>query len=407
MKIITNSQINLIGIAGWRLIVEEPRHNTFHNALVDSALNCDVTIQYLGLQENVPTDWIRKLWPNSILKKYPYLSIANFRRAKQVITSNKKTPTVLYIFEGSLSWFFLLSIYTLTSSKLTVVCNLFSSSKYRNLILNSDSTLKLRYKILFRILSQFKHSILTFDTQLMTNLVSSKFPKLRIERFPVTSSFPYMHSEKPKSHHQQVLVNLRSFPLDRLHKLMQNSCSECRFTFPRGPLAQPSLEDEFSKYPNALFDVRNIPVTEYMAYFDKFDYTVLLYLPSIDASGKLLDAITRKLAVSIPQESSEWVEVAQKWGASNTFGWDSIGITEFGPFNHPVFTCPTVGGVPDFTPTRTLNALQAFYIHRQMVGSRRERLNSWFAYLLLSCHTLAAFILNSFTGLFNRLQKLL
>jgi hypothetical protein len=216
-----------------------------------------------------------------------------------------------------------------------------------------------------------------------------------------------MKSDKLKHNHHQVLVNLRNFPLCRLHVLMQNSCLDCTFRFPRGPLAQPSLESEFSQYPNAAFDQHNIPVSEYMNYFDQFDYIVLLYLPSIDASGKLLDAIARKLAVSIPQESTEWVGIAREWGLSHTFNWDSIGVSDFSPFNHPIFTNPKTEGEPTFTPQRTLRAIQAFNIPGETVTNRRKRINSFFAYSLIFCHSVIAFTLNVFSGLMSRFQKLL
>ena len=404
---INSSDIQLIGIAGWRLVLDEPRHNTFHSALVDNASNFNVKIDYLGLKENVPTKWIKNVWPDSVLKKYPYLSISKFRRVKMLIDFDRKEPKVLYIFEGSFSWYFLLSVYTLTNSNLTVVCNLFSSTKYKNLILKPDFGLKIRYRILFQVLSKFKRSILTFDTGAMAELVSSKLPKLRIERFPVTSSFPYLNSDKSINKHHQVLVNLRNFPLSKLHVLMQNSCLDCTFRFPRGPLAQPSLKGEFSQYPNAVFDQQNIPVSEYMKYFDQFDYLVLLYLPSIDSSGKLLDAIARKIPVSIPRESTEWVDIAKEWGRSHTFNWDLIGVSDFSSFNHPVFANPKIEGEPNFTPQKTLSAIQAFHIPLEILSKRRERINLFFGYSLIFCHSIVAFAMNISSGLASRLQKLL
>jgi len=401
---ITRSSVKLVGVAGWRLVLSEPRHNTFHNALAMNASQNQVGIKYLGLEENPPLDWLTKFWPNTILRKFPSFSFSDFANSRKLMQDSPNEPTVVFLFEGSLSWYFLLSIYTLFNRNITVVCNLFSSSKYKNLLFNSGDGVKTRFKILFYFFSKFPRSIATFDTQQMADLVNTNVRSMQFYKFPVTSSFPFREELKKESEHFHVLVNLRTFPLDRLHRLMQNSCPKCIFRFPRGPMATPSLESEFSKYDNAQFDRLNIPVEDYMGYFDQFDYTILLYQPSIDASGKLLDAIARRLPVVIPEESTEWAAIARKWGTSSTFKWDTVGIVDFKPFNHPDFVHPLKSGAPDFTPEDTLRCLQEFHFVNDS-SNQTSIPTRVLGYFLLGSYNIFAFILNSFSAVNSRIRK--
>jgi hypothetical protein len=43
-----NISVKIFGIAKWRLVPNEPRHNTWHNALYDSAQQFSINLRYIG-----------------------------------------------------------------------------------------------------------------------------------------------------------------------------------------------------------------------------------------------------------------------------------------------------------------------------------------------------------------------
>lgn len=392
------SETRLIGIAGWRLVPNEPRHNTFHNSLHSQAIQDDVQLEYFGLRNTHVTNWINQVLPDTILKKYPYLSLTEFFKFRSKAGLARSQDTVLYIFEGSISWLFLLSLYAYLNPQLTIVCNLFSSSKYNRIIFTNDGRMRHRYRLFFRLLSKLNQCVITFDTSTMASKIKGQASASNIGTFPVTSSFPYQPIPREQKQHFDVLVNLRSFSHEVLHRMLEKSCPQCTFTFPRGPMAQPSLEKEFSIYPNARFDKQNIPVDGYMKYFDSFDYIVLMYEPSIDASGKLLDAIARGIPVCIPNESLEWVAISRAWGQHFEFTWMD-GFSMAKSFDHPVFSQPALKGEPNFTPTRTLDAIKAFHKSKPRIGRFAILSRKLLVYVPLFCYSSVTRILNFWAGL--------
>lgn len=392
------SETRLIGIAGWRLIPNEPRHNTFHNSLHAQALQDHLPLQYFGLKNTHPTNWINQVLPDTILKKYPFLSVTNFYKFRLAADLSMNKKSVMYIFEGSISWLFMMSLYAYLNPKLTVVCNLFSSSKYDRIFYNRYNHLRFKYKIFFTLLTKLKQSIVTFDTSTMANKTKNLVSASNIETFPVTSSFPYKPIPRSKKEHFDVLVNLRSFGLDDLHRMLKSSCKQCTFTFPRGPMAQTSLEIEFSIYPNARFDIHNIPMDRYMDYFDSFDYIILMYKPTIDASGKLLDAIARRLPVCIPSESLEWVSIAELWGEHYAYKWkDDASMNK--SFDHPAFTQPNRNGEPSFTPTETLKSIQEFHVSRPQLGGFTRAIRSVLVFSCILLYSNIARVFNIWAGI--------
>ena len=350
-----NSNVKVFGIAGWRLVPEEPRHNTWHNALYDASKIQNIDLEYLGLINTYKTNWIEQILPDSILKRFPYLSPLSFFRILKKIRSSRSEQTILYIFEGSFFWVFLLNCLRIFVPNCVIICNLFSSSRYDSRFYRNQK-MKPWYRLFFRMIQNNEGIIITFDTQLMSSKVNRHI-KNGLIRFPVPSSFPFNKRDSLKaSGHYRVLVNLRSYPIEDLHFLLQNSCSLCTFVFPRGPLATTPLSIEFGKYRNASFDRSVIPVTEYQDYIDTFDYMIFLYKPSIDASGRILDSITRGVPICVPKQATEWSYISKTWSQSNLFDWNSpsdIAKT----LNHPIFDNATVNGAPPFTPNGSLGEI--------------------------------------------------
>lgn len=409
MKIISNGavpspQIELIGITHWRLVPQEPRHNTFHNSLYSESLNSGAHIKYFGLENNEMTNWIIPIWPDSVLKRFPYLNIKAFNTFASHLEELNGKPVVIYIFEGTISWMLLLSVYLIRFRNATLVCNLFSSSKYNDVLLGRNGAPRFKYRIFLQLFSKFPRIILTFDTSIMKERANLAFKADYFHTFPVTSSFPFQQERRVTPQHMNTLVNIRSFPKNELHQLLANSCKECTFTFPRGPLAEVSLKSEFSKYANAKFDESNISVAEYMDYFDQFDHIIFLYKPSLDASGKLLDAISRGISVSVPSESEEWVKIARMWGRSHNFSWGEMeSIRE--AFCHPEISEPEKQGEPDFTPRNTLLRLQSFSRSKllsKMNSSLGSRIGTQ---LCFSTQKIFSQVLSTFFSLYARLKN--
>jgi hypothetical protein len=357
------SDVKLFGIAGWRLVPKEPRHNTWHNALYIAAKKLGVNLEYLGLVNTYKMTWIQQIFPDSILRRFPYLNIVSFIKIIKKVRSSRGKSNIIYIFEGSFFWIFVLTCISVFVPNCTVICNLFSSGRYNQRFFRNKK-LRLWYAIVFKLIEKNQSLIVTFDTQLMTSKLN-KSSGLNLIRFPVPSSFPYNRRDSMGAGvHYRVLVNLRSFQLEGLHFLLQNACQECTFVFPRGPLATIPLQIEFGKYGNTSFDENVIPVSEYEKYIDSFDYMIFLYEPSIDASGRILDSITRGLPLCVPRQSTEWAFIAKTWGHSSLFDWNSLEDISR-TFNHPVFENPRVGEEPPFTPEGSLLELLE-------IGSRIE-----------------------------------
>jgi hypothetical protein len=48
-----DKNLKIFGFAKWQLVPEEPRHNTWHNALFDSAKLLNIDLSYIGLKNNL------------------------------------------------------------------------------------------------------------------------------------------------------------------------------------------------------------------------------------------------------------------------------------------------------------------------------------------------------------------
>ena len=350
-----STNVKIFGIAGWRVIPDEPRHNTWHNALSDAAKEMNLDLEYLGLSNTHKLNWIQQVFPDSILRRFPYVNIFSISRIVKRIRSSRSDKTVIYIFEGSFFWIFLLSSIRVFVPNCVVICNLFPSNTYDYRFFKNEK-MKLWYRIFFKLTEKHDDIVVTFDTQLMTKKVNQYIRK-QIIRFPVPASFPpNERGPLTTAGHHRVLVNLRSFQIEGLHFLLQNSCKECNFVLPRGPLATTPLSIEFGKYSNASFDDGVIPVSEYQNYFDSFNYMIFLYEPTINATGRLLDSITRGIPICVPRQATEWSYIAKTWGRSNLFDWQSpADIAK--AFNHPVFQVPTSNSEPPFTPQGSLKEI--------------------------------------------------
>lgn len=353
--VLQSTKVKIFGIAGWRVIPDEPRHNTWHNALSDAAKELNIDLEYLGLKNTHKLNWIEQVLPDSILRRFPYVSIFPIYRILRTIRSSRSDKTVVYIFEGSFFWIFLLSIIRVFVPNCVVICNLFPSNTYDHRFFKNEK-MRIWYRVFFKFMQKYDDVIVTFDTQLMTKKVNRYIQK-KIIRFPVPASFP-PNKRGPLAigGHHRVLVNLRSFQIEGLHFLLQSSCKECKFVLPRGPLATIPLSVEFGKYPNVVFDDSVIPVSEYQNYFDSFNYMIFLYEPTINATGRLLDSITRGIPICVPRQATEWSYIAKTWGRSNLFDWKSP--TDIAKaFNHPVFQVPTSDSEPPFTPQGSLKEI--------------------------------------------------
>ena len=386
------TEVKVFAIASWRLVPDEPRHNTWHNALYDASRKQDVDLEYLGLINTHQTNWITRILPDSVLKRFPYLSLYSFIKISRKILGSGNKRTVIYIFEGSVSWLFFLGCISALIPNCAVICNLFSSSRYNQRFF-SRGKMKLAYRILFKFVQGRERVRVTFDTQLMTSKVN-EYIQTSLLRFPVPSSFPFnYHKVLLDTQHYRVLVNLRSFPNDNIHELLKSSCKSCSFVFPRGPLATTPLSIEFGHYSNASFDQYVIPVDEYQSYIDTFDYMIFLYQPSIDASGRILDSITRGVPVCVPRQASEWAYIAKTWGRSALFDWGSVADTAK-MFDHPKFGIPTLNSDPPFTPDGSLKEIVNFVPKLDTRKSITLRVLKPFIYLLIILHSIIASILS-------------
>jgi len=380
--------VKVFGIAAWRLVPNEPRHNTWHNALHDASKKRGIDLEYLGLNNTYKTNWITQLLPDSVLKRFPYLSLYSFAKVLRKIRGVQDKRTVIYIFEGSVSWAFFLGCISALTPNCVAIVNLFPSSRY-NLRFFCKGKMKLVYRIMFKLIQRQGSLRITFDTQLMINKVNEQIEN-ELARFPVPSSFPFNpRSALAEDQHYRVLVNLRSFPNKDIHELLQASCKDCTFVFPRGPLASTPLSIEFGQYTNASFDEFAIPVTEYQNYIDTFDYMIFLYQPSIDASGRILDSITRGVPVCVPRQASEWAFIAKTWGRAALFNWGSA-IDTARMFNHPQFSVPVIDSIPPFTPGGSLEEI----VNNGPVLSGRRSISSRilrpFIYISVFLHSIAA-----------------
>jgi hypothetical protein len=355
-----SSPINLIGIAAWKFVPSQPRHNTFHQAISQEAIKRGLSIQYLGLKNTHKADWVNQVLPDTVLKRIPYISPLQLYRILRSLPLAKKSKNVIYMFEGSFTWSVLLSLVSRLIPNTSVVCNLFPSSKYSK-ILNNKNGLRPIFSAVFLIFSKFSWIHLTFDTRLMSESVNQSIGREQFKNiFPLPSALPYLEEKQNISPlHYKILVNMRDFNLAELHELVSGSCQECTFVFPRGFTTSTPLWYEFGDYSNLSFDETNIAVEDYLDYVDQFDYMIFLYNPSIDSSGKLLDALVRRKPVCLPRESTEWCSIAANFGSVHQYDFTSLDGKKI-LFNHPIFSESNSTEIPQFTPAGAIENLSKY-----------------------------------------------
>jgi len=391
---------HFIGIAPWRLISEMPRHNTIHQSIYDTAISHGLSISYLGLSDHQPVSWIKQVLPNSILKPFPVMKSKYYKLISDSLLLTRDKTNIIYIYEGSFSWAILLKLLSLKIGPANVVCNLFPASKYENLIFKSHK-MKLRYKLMFWIVSKSNRIQITVDTKHLKekiNSIVSVNPK--VEVFPLPSSFDLLAGQKPKhGEHSTVLVNLRDFPFSDLTNLLEGSCRLCSFVFPSGLSEQVATSFSLLDYQNVKFEERSIAVKDYRDYIDTFDYMIFLYRPSLDSSGKILDCITRKIPMCLPKEATEWVENAMDWNKTFLFEFGNTQSAK-SAFNHPIFSEPLKLDEPLCTPINTLQTVSSYNFL-----SRERNLSPYMLKVLINLHYLGVLSSGKIFSLRKRLSN--
>jgi len=391
--------ISMFGIAKWRFVPDEPRHNTWHQALFDSAQEKKFTLTYVGLKDELGEDWVHQVLPPSILKYFPYVDPRSFLKVVRLISSRKGERNVIYIFEGTIFWLFFLYCIKLLIPNCTIICNLFSSSHFDEKLFYS-SKVKRRYRWLFEILKKLDTDqiLVTFDTQLMATK-ATEISGYTFHKFPVPSSFAFNSNVGfRKIDHMRVLVNLRNFSISRLQLLIESSCKSCTFVFPRGSIGSKPLIYELGHYSNTMFDDKVIPVRDWKSYVDSFDYMIFLYDPesfaATNISGRVLDAIVRGVSVCVPLQMSECVEISEKWGKLKTFDITcQSSISE--SFNHPRFSVPRQTSEPPFSPQMSLMKLIDMTSKERRGDLPPRRLTVLLLLILISMHAFFSFIFSS------------
>ena len=402
----TDNSAYLIGIGPWRIVPHEPRHNTFHMELMRIAPTEKINLAYLGLRDIPKQDWMIQILPNSILRKYVAISPKKMREISNRISAITPEPKTIYIFEGSISWFITLKILSAMLGNTTVICNLFSSGKYDQLFF-SKGFKPYVFRTALRVISKIgsQKAVVTFDTRLMSDKVTDLLG-IKAEPFPVPSSFDFKIRNEATSNHSRALINLRGFNTSKLHEYLESSCRECTFVIPRGPISSTAVMPlEFGKYPNLEFDEKNISEIEYASYIDSFDYLIILYEPSINASGKILDAITRGVPVAIPKQATEWVQISRNWGKSHLFDWgNSSG--EIKLFQHPEFLNPLLHGEPPFTPRNSLKNLAKLSKRMEIEEKNSRRYKTFVTDLICMIYFFGCTILNFQYSIRNKLIRI-
>jgi hypothetical protein len=376
---------HFIGIAPWRLISEMPRHNTIHQSIYETGISHGLSISYLGLSDHQPVSWIKQLLPDSILKPFPVMKSKYYKLISDSLSLTSDKTNIVYIYEGSFSWAILIKLLSLKIGTANVVCNLFPASKYEHLMFKSHK-MKLRYRLMFLIVSKSNRIQITVDTKHLKEKINSIVSvNSKVEVFPLPSSFDLLMGQKLKhSEHSRVLVNIRDFPFSDLSNLLEGSCRLCSFVFASGLSEQAASSSGLLDYQNVKFEGCSIPVEDYCEYIDTFDYMIFLYKPSLDSSGKILDCITRKIPMCLPKEATEWVENAMDWNKTFLFEFGNTQSAR-GAFNHPIFSEPLKLGEPLCTPINTLRTFSAYNL-----PSYRRNLSPYILKLLINLHYLGA-----------------
>jgi hypothetical protein len=112
---------------------------------------------------------------------------------------------------------------------------------------------------------------------------------------------------------------------------------------------------------------------------------IFLYKPSIDSSGKLLDALVRNIPVCLPRQSTEWVKIAQTDGRSFTYEWGSE-IEVLKAFYHPNFSGNSLMHEPDFTPSKSLARMRLMAADEIAYSRQNSTLFRVNTYFFISLH---------------------
>lgn len=353
-------QIHFVGIAPWRVVPEKPRHNTIHQAIYRAGISEGLNMTYLGLEKTFEEVWISQVLPDSILRPFPIMKFREMKRAIAAVRISHDERVLFYLYEGSFSWAMTLKLLSCFIRSSIIVCNLFPASKYKAVIFGRSS-IKLRYRLLFWIFSKFNNVFFTVDTNSLANQINSQNGShFKVDVFPLPSAFEIVETvEKRVSEHKRVLVNVRNYSINQIQDLLANSCGSCSFTFPEELHELTRLNSGLNRYSNAVFESSSIPVDSYRDYIDSFDYMIFLYAPSEDTSGKILDAITRRVPVCLPYEASEWVDLSTRWNKSFLFSHSNF-LSARQAFNHPRFQEPLLDGEPRCTPRNMLLDLSKY-----------------------------------------------
>ena len=259
------------------------------------------------------------------------------------------------MYEGSVAWMWNLIALGKILGAERIVCNLFPASKTVANFGNGAMRNSI-FKIQIRLAKAISGDTLvcSVDTDAAA-IILDRVGNLDIKVFPLVSALEEVPRKKTiNNEHSRVLLNIRDFNQSDLNYLMQSSCKQCAFVLPRGPLANPLSKKLLENHPNLIQDSRNIPEEDYLQYIDSFDYMIFLYQPSLDSSGKLLDALALQIPVCIPEESKDLLKLVSNNIEYTTFSWVShqnLSKT----MNHPEFIQPEAKEIES-----RLNHLQEF-----------------------------------------------
>ena len=297
--------------------------------------------------------WINELLPKSSQFQIPMVGLGSFITIRKFILSNRGAGSSnLAIYEGSLSWaWFLFSIGAATGAS-KVFCNLFPASRIVPRLTSKNIKGQLN-RISIRVLQRIgKNSLeLSFDTQSAIDAVHDSGIR-NIELFPLVSALEPRNQKLKSKSHFNVLVNVRDVHHKTIINALEKSCEQCRFVFP----SSKYLYLEELGFTNVQVLLENIPRKDYERYIDSFDYMILLYAPTLDSSGKLLDAVVRDIPICIPKQSVEWTAIAAKWGRIHRF--DSENEKSLSRiFSHPPFEDKSLNSPNPFSPKALITHL--------------------------------------------------
>ncbi len=331
------STLIIVGVVPWEINPNEPRHNNIHHSIYSRISNSSIESMYIGPKQPAGNDWIEPLLPQTVHRNSPAISPRAAISIASGILASQSEQTSIFMYEGSLRWMWnLVAIGRLVGAE-RVVCNLFPPSKVVSAV-ESHFYYRIWFKAQLKLAQVLSNGTLvcTVDTE----LASQKLPRIKrepLEIFPLVSALKELDRKKYLSQtHNRVLLNVRDLDLDELSKMLSESCKDCSFVLPRGPISSHRLSQLMNNHRNLIQDEKNIPEEEYEDYIDSFDYMIFLYKPNIDSSGKLLDAFARQIPVCLPEESEDFIKLAARSVDYKTYSWKSR-LKSPNLFLHPEF----------------------------------------------------------------------